>query len=384
MSTATLTAEFASKKALSDLLFDIQAALRRYLVIGDAEFVTLSLFTLHTHAFELSEEDTVGQYPYHSPYLRITSAVKRCGKTRALEVLNLLVARPWFCSLTTTAALVRRIQSEQPTLLLDESDRAFAQDKDYSTKLTGILNAGYTRNGNVWMCEGQGSNQQAKEWRVFCPKVFSGIGHEHLPDTLLDRSIPIAMKRKVNERVEKFHELEAMRQLRPLQQRCEELAPHLIPILKDARPQPAPDLNDRAEDVWTPLVAIADAAGDEWPVLARQASTELSGEANHPDGDVGVLLLRDIKSLWPEGQTFLATVELLRHLNNSDEQPWPTWCRGHEMTPHALSRILKEFGIKPTSNGQFRGYIRADFQDAFIRHNVLVGDDQSVKASNPL
>ena len=54
------------------------------------------------------------------------------------------------------------------------------------------------------------------------------------------------------------------------------------------------------------------------------------------------------------------------------------------MTPHALSRILKEFGIKPTSNGQFRGYIRADFQDAFIRHNVLVGDDQSVKASNPL
>ncbi len=370
---STLTAEFARKKALVDLLEDIEEAFRRYIVVGNSEFVTLTLYVAHTHCIELSGEDAVGRYPYHSPYLRITSAVKRSGKTRTLELLSLLVARPWFCSLTTTAALVRRIQSEQTTVLLDETDRAFSQDGDYATKLTAILNAGYTRNGSVWMCEGQGSNQQAKEWKVFSPKVFSGIGHEHLPDTLLDRSIPIAMKRKVNERVEKFHELEAMRQLRPLQERCEELAPRLIPVLKDARPQPAPDLNDRAEDIWTPLLALADAAGDDWPVLARQAATELSGEASHPDRDDSVLLLKDIRSFWPDGETFFSTAELLRHLNGSDEQRWPTFCHGREMTPHALSRVLKEFDIKPrhSPNGQFRGYLRADFQDAFIRHNVL-------------
>ena len=246
-------------------------------------------------------------------------------------------------------------------------------DKDYSTKLTGILNAGYTRKGSVWMCEGQGSNQKAKEWNVFCPKVFSGIGHEHLPDTLLDRSIPIEMKRKVKEPVEKFHELEATRELEPIKQRCEYLGPQLIPELKRGRPTPAPGLNDRAEDIWGPLLAIADRAGGVWPELARQAATELSGEANHPDADIGVQLLRDINALWPEDQSFLTSQELLRHLHDLEEQPWATWCRGNvPMTPHALARLLKEFQINSKSNGQHRGYQLDHFQDAFVRYNVLV------------
>ena len=115
-------AVIGAQRELAQLLDDIRAALRRYLVIGDSQFITLALYVIHTHAFEVSGEHAVGQYPYHTPYLRITSAVKHSGKTRALEALSLLVGRPWFCSLTTTAALVRRIQNEQPTLLLDETD----------------------------------------------------------------------------------------------------------------------------------------------------------------------------------------------------------------------------------------------------------------------
>jgi len=49
------------------------------------------------------------------------------------------------------------------------------------------------------------------------------------------------------------------------------------------------------------------------------------------------------------------------------------------MTPRALAQILKEFGIRPTSDGQLRGYLRDDFQDAFIRHNALEEDEQAVK-----
>ncbi len=124
-SMSTLTAEFANKQALGDLLYEIEKTFRRYLVLGDYQCITLALYVIHTHAFEVSGQDAVGQYPYHTPYLRITSAAKRSGKTRVLEVLSLLVGRPWLCDLTTTAALVRKIQNEQPTLLLDETDRAF-------------------------------------------------------------------------------------------------------------------------------------------------------------------------------------------------------------------------------------------------------------------
>ena len=52
------------------------------------------------------------------------------------------------------------------------------------------------------------------------------------------------------------------------------------------------------------------------------------------------------------------------------------------MGGRSLARLLKEFQIKSKSNGQHRGYQREYFQDAFIRHNVLEGDEQGVKASN--
>ena len=36
------------------------------------------------------------------------------------------------------------------------------------------------------------------------------------------------------------------------------------------------ELDDRAQDVWEPLLAIADVAGDDWPQAARRAAIELS------------------------------------------------------------------------------------------------------------
>ncbi|MEE8606230.1 MAG: hypothetical protein V3S55_01390, partial [Nitrospiraceae bacterium] len=54
-----------------------------------------------------------------------TSAEKRSGKTRLLEVLSLIVAHPWLTGRVSPAALYRRIHAERRTLLLDESDSAF-------------------------------------------------------------------------------------------------------------------------------------------------------------------------------------------------------------------------------------------------------------------
>tara|TARA_R110000824_G_scaffold28176_5_gene94945 strand:+ start:1025 stop:1579 length:555 start_codon:yes stop_codon:yes gene_type:complete len=81
-------------------------------------------------------------------------------------------------------------------------------------------------------------------------------------------------------------------------------------------------------------------------------------------------LLRDIKSIWPDDIPFLATADLLRRLNELDGRPWPTWVRGNKMTARALADVVVCFGIKPKhrSDGKVRGYLRYEFQDAFIRH----------------
>ena len=35
-------------------------------------------------------------------------------------------------------------------------------------------------------------------------------------------------------------------------------------------------MNERAEDIWEPLLAVAEAAGGEWPARARQAALALT------------------------------------------------------------------------------------------------------------
>lgn len=347
---------------LSRRLDEIKAAFHRYLVLDEAQLVTLALYVVHTYAIEAA---------YHTPYLTVTSPTPRSGKTRVLEVLNLLVAKSWLCSATTAAALVRKVERVQPTLLLDETDRVFKGNKEDAHKLTGLLNAGYSQSGVYTMCETRGSKIEEKDFHVFCPKVLCGIGHDHLPDTLMSRSISIEMKRKLNEPVQKFREREAIERLTPIRERIEALVPQLIHELDLARPAAAPGLNDRAEDSWEPLLAIADMAGEEWARKARQSATVLSGEANRPDADIGVLLLRDIHEVWDEAVLFISTKELLSKLHALEESPWPTWGRGDSpMTPHALAKLLSGFGIVSKSTGQFRGYNRDRFDDAWVRYEV--------------
>ena len=69
---------------------------------------------------------------YYTPYLSITSPQRRCGKSRLLEVLVIVVNRPFLTGRTSVAALVRKIATDHSTLLLDESDAAFSGDRDYS------------------------------------------------------------------------------------------------------------------------------------------------------------------------------------------------------------------------------------------------------------
>jgi len=50
--------------------------------------------------------------------------------------------------------------------------------------------------------------------------------------------------------------------------------------------------NDRAEDAWEPLLAIADAACGEWPARGRAAAVVLNGASD--TDTTGVALLRAI------------------------------------------------------------------------------------------
>ena len=139
------------------LLDALSKYVSRFVSLLPSQADLCALWIVHTHALEAAD---------FTPYLDINSPVLRSGKTKLLEVLRLLVAKPWFTGRVTGAALVRKTQQEHPTLLLDESDTAFNQG-DYSEKLRGILNTGFERDGVYSMCVQKGSDWES---RVDAPK----------------------------------------------------------------------------------------------------------------------------------------------------------------------------------------------------------------------
>jgi hypothetical protein len=277
--------------ALASALEDTMSFVRRYVVVSHAQSVAIALWTFHTHAFEAAST---------TPYLSITSAEMESGKTRLLETLELVVAKPWLTGRATPAVLARKIDKEQPTLLLDESDAAFKGDREYAEVLRGVLNSGHRRSGRTSICVGQGAALSYIELSTFCPKAIAGIGR--LPDTVASRSIAIRLKRKApTETVGRFYQRDAEAIAEPIRLLLESLGPDYSPRLADARPERPRALGDRAGDSWEPLLAIADLAGGDWPDEARLAALTLSGAVEAAEGHSnGVRLLADARTIFHE------------------------------------------------------------------------------------
>jgi hypothetical protein len=115
------------------------------------------------------------------------------------------------------------------------------------------------------------------------------------------------------------------------------------------------ELNDRAQDNWRSIIAIADLAGHVWAGRARGAAVVLSGGEVEHDDDLGMLLLADLRDLVVMEQQNLArssgllTSVILSGLSELTERPWPTFSNNKLITPMALGKLLRPFGIQSTA-----------------------------------
>jgi hypothetical protein len=351
-----------------DILNSALHFIRRFVSLSDSQAAAIALWAAHTHAFEAAE---------CTPYLDANSPEKGSGKTRLLEVLWLLVGKPWFTGRVSAAVLVRKINKDKSTLLLDESDAAFSSDKEYAEALRGVLNTGYRKGGAASLCVGQGSGLTFKDFSTFSPKAIAGIGN--LPDTVRDRSIPIRMKRAPRGTVARFRKRDVEREAQRIKARLASWCSGNIEALKSARPSIPKELTDRQADCCEPLLAIADLLGGEWPGRARRALIELCGAAQQDDSSIGVMLLSDIRRVFhplgDEGAPLpprerVMSEELVEALIKMDDRPWPEWGKSSRpLSQPALARLLSRYDIRPR-NIRFdkkilRGYEREFFIEAW-------------------
>lgn len=337
---------------LNELLFAIQ----RFIVCEKETAIAASLWCAFTWLVDWVEV---------APLAVITAPEKRCGKSQLLNLIGRLSRKPLVASNISPAATFRVIEAQGPTLLIDEADTFFRENEE----LRGVINSGHTRQ-SAYVIRTVGDDHEPRQFSTWGAKAISGIGH--LAETIMDRAVILELRRKLpSETVQRLRHAEPGLFDR-LASRLARYADDAGPAIERARPELPEALNDRAQDNWEPLLAIADHAGGEWPELARHAALKLSGVEQEPVS-LSAELLDDIREVFEEKKVSrMFVADMMESLVSDDLKSWATYNRGKPMSPKQLAKRLGEYGI---SSKQIRigyeskkGFELEQLQDAFSRY----------------
>lgn len=346
------------KTETSTIIDDLEEFIGRYVVMEDEQRLVVALWVIHTYCLDAFEQ---------TPYLAITSPEKQCGKSRLLEVLDQVVAKPWMTILPSEAVAYRKIAAEEPTLLLDEVDTIFnPRSADKYEALRALLNAGHRRGARVPRCLGTGTT--FVEFDVFCPKVIAGIGT--LPDTVADRSIPIRLaRRRRDEEVERFLIRDVEPIAKELKERVTSWAEQHGPDLLDAIPEMPEQLSDRMQEGSEGLVAIADSLsrGDD----ARDALVYLlTAERLDSQETWQVRLLADLRTIFEskkyEREAGIFSAQIIEELHLMAERGWADYY-GRGIAPKDLASLLGHYDIH---SGQVRMRNRTKTKKGYKRDDL--------------
>lgn len=371
----------------AQLLSQISTTVHRFIVCNKETADAVALWASMTWFMDVTQI---------APLAIITAPEKRCGKTQLLTIIGKLSYRPLSASSISPASLYRAIEAWQPTLLLDETD-AFMKENE---ELRGVINSGHSRD-NAYVIRTVGDDFTPKRFSTWGAKALSGIGH--LSDTLMDRAIILELRRKLS------HEsVDRLRYAEPdlfstLTRKLARFADDYREQVRQARPILPEALNDRAQDNWEPLLAIAECAGSEWLNRANQVALKLS--ASDKSTSISNELLADIQEVFESKRASkISTADLINALTEDTEKSWATYNRGKPLSPKQLANKLKDYGIqsKLIRNGYdvYRGFELTQFEESFARYlapefpvttlqpnssNALhVTDEKSVTVTNSL
>jgi Protein of unknown function (DUF3631) len=321
------------------------------------------LWIAHTHCMEAWES---------TPRLAFLSPEPASGKTRALEISELLVPNAVEAVNVSPAYLFRKVGDDEgkPTILYDEIDTVFGPKAKENEEIRGLLNAGHRRGAVAGRCVMHGKTVATEEIPAYCAVALAGLGW--LPDTILTRSVIIRMRRRApNEKVTAFRRRVHAREGHALRDRLAAWAAGATTALAAARPDLPVGIEDRNADVWEPLLAVADTIGGDWPKRARDAAAALLGAAGDAEPSLGIRLLADLRSVFV-GHNALSTKAILRALVDLEEAPWGD-LKGKVLDERGLARRLRQYGVKSkqirfSDDLTLKGYGREDLHDVWERY----------------
>lgn len=332
------------------ILDEIIRFVKRFVIFADPIHYDISaLWILHTHAFPAA---------YATPYLYVTSAEPQCGKTRTLEILEMLARNPKSTANMSPGALYAAVETGGCTILLDEVDAIFSGKANED--LRGMLNSGYTHKGTVErQVMGKGGVRETETYSTFAPKLLAGIDNGELPATIADRCITFRLKRRKmdgTEEIERLNPRKVEPQAEALKARIAHWCAQHMEKIADAEPAEMTDISDRAFQIAEPLLQIGMQVRG-WTKRSRDDIRHVLAPQK-PSETLNTKALRIARELFADGdRDRITSAELAAAL---------------EMTSAKASRLLTSYGIQTRSmkyhGSVVRGFFRVECIDSFDRY----------------
>lgn len=347
------------------LMASLLAALHKHIDLPENDARLIALWIVHTYTVSASR---------FNPLLVIVSPDFGCGKSTLFALLRRLCFKAFWTTKITPAKVSQTVRELNPTLLMDEA-KSLLENASF---VTDLIAAHDRASGSVV----SGHKKSLEVADVFGPKAVALKGE--LPEALMERSLQISLQRMVQSAQAKSavplpDKNDGWRlndDLTALSAQLRRWSDDHLAELSAPRPAHMSLGSPRTSDTFWPLLAIAQAMGEDVAARALEAARE--SVASNLVESPGVLLLTHLREVTTTSTgSFLKTTDLLDALNAGDKEDWgwATYLRGKPLDALWLSKLLRPYNVTPgkSAGGADRGYRMADLDDAIRRYVSSVG-----------
>lgn len=324
--------DHTTTESLSRTLDSMVEFHKRFVVHSDDSTHDLAvLWAAHTYGMTLWK---------NTPRLYVTAPEPQCGKSTQAALLAFFVPNAEYAAHTTAAGFFHAMDSEQPVFFLDETDKTFNNSWGRDNVLTGAINAGYERDGSIRRAD--------KKYRVYGAMMLSGIDNGCIPDDTQTRSIPVLMSvGRPTDYFDKYDHNGYQEHVHTA------LSAHAQFWTRDVT---VPEwLSNRQRELWLPLFAVAQAAGEDWYARCERAAERHQW----------------VKPVSAQRATLVAVREWFAEHADDRVQPavLTAWVAEY---PYAnvssgkgLHNVLRGYGVESRRDRRGRFYHRADLETAW-------------------
>jgi hypothetical protein len=343
-----------------------------------------TLWVAHTHAVDQNDRlafDT-------SPRLMFSSEGPGSGKSRALELVQLLSHNGQLVIDPTAPSFAQLASEQRATILVDEMDVLIGRGSG-KADLRSLFNASYKKKTAIWSRAGKPAVP------IFAAVGFAGMGATFRSAPVLSalRSRTLVVEMVPGMPPESYRPRVHDPLADALRAELGKWVGRNTSRIIESLPDMPEDLTaGRAAELAEPLIMLAEIAGGHWPETARNAVQEVMlGRSAEPDAlPLSSQLLADIAAVFGDAEQ-IGTVDLVEALCALPERPWATVWPSAVSAPKDLAGMLEPLGVTPTrirvDGVQVRGYLRSAFvplwgEELVTRDASQLGDDEDNEASH--